>query len=68
MILTGFLGTSRHIVGCAVVKSSGHVSECNTHTQPVFPSAELVLPTHLSFDLLSESDSLFSHRVESPLS
>lgn len=39
-----------------------------THTQPVYPSAELVLPTHLSFDLLSDSDSLFSHWVESPLS
>lgn len=67
MILTGFLDTSRHIVGCSFVKFSGRVSECVTQTQPMYSTAEL-LPTHLSFDLLSDSDYLFSHRAESPLS
>lgn len=67
MILTGFLDTSRRTEGCSFVKFSGRVSECVTQTQPMYSTAEL-LPTHLSFDLLSDSGYLLRHRVESPLS
>ena len=67
MILTGFLGISRRTVGCALAKFSGHDSEHAAQTQPTCSMAEL-LPTHLSFDLLSDSDYLPSHKAESPIS
>lgn len=52
------------------VKFTGHICERAKQIQPVYPhvTVELGLPTRLSLDLLSDSDYLFSHSVESPLS